>query len=87
MHRGIASERFFPVRANAMIGTVRRVPWFRYDIFLSYARTETATRYVQALRDLLLSEGFTCFLDTDEAGSPVDTTLQRAIHRSVVLLV
>src|SRR5262249_36595239 len=61
---------------------------FRYDIFISYARTD-AKDYAFKLRDQLKQLDFTCFLDYDELppGNSLSTTLKRALRRSATLLI
>src|SRR6185503_18109915 len=61
---------------------------FRYDIFISYARTD-GKEYALKLRDQLKQLDFSCFLDYDElpAGNSLNNTLKRALKRSATLIV
>ncbi|MDT5270173.1 MAG: hypothetical protein QOH49_2359 [Acidobacteriota bacterium] len=61
---------------------------FRYDIFISYARSD-GKEYALKLRDQLKQLDFSCFLDYDELppGNSLNNTLKRALRRSAALVV
>ena len=61
---------------------------FRYDIFISYARSD-GQPYARQLRDQLRQLDFTCFLDDDEiqAGDQLRGALKRSLHASAALVV
>src|SRR6185369_2151597 len=61
---------------------------FRYDIFISYARSD-GKEYAIKLRDQLKQLDFSCFLDFDElpAGNSLNKTLKRAISKSATLVI
>jgi WD40 repeat protein len=61
---------------------------FRYDLFLSYARSD-GKPYALKLRDQLRALDFSCFLDQDELppGNSLRSSLSRALRRSATLVV
>jgi WD40 repeat protein len=61
---------------------------FRYDIFISYARSD-GKDYALKLRDQLRQLDFSCFLDFDELppGNALNNTLKRAIKKSAALVI
>jgi WD40 repeat protein len=61
---------------------------FRYDIFISYARSD-GKEYAAKLRDQLRQLDFSCFLDYDELppGNALNKTLKWAIKKSAALVV
>ncbi len=61
---------------------------FRYDLFLSYARSD-GKPYALKLRDQLKALDFSCFLDQDELppGNSLRSSLSRALRRSATLVV
>jgi WD40 repeat protein len=61
---------------------------FRYDIFISYARSD-GKEYALKLRDQLKQLDFTCFLDYEELppGNSLNATLKRALRKSAALVI
>ena len=61
---------------------------FRYDIFISYARSDGA-KYAAALKDQLTKLDFSCFLDVEELppGNALTGTLRRALKGSATFVV
>jgi WD40 repeat protein len=62
--------------------------YFRYDLFISYARQD-GKEYAFQLKNQLAKLDFSCFLDYDELppGNSLNKTLKRAIKRSATLVV
>jgi len=61
---------------------------FGYDIFISYSRRD-GSAYAQLLQQELEARDYRCFIDRRELpiGSPLDSSLLRALSRSSVLVV
>jgi hypothetical protein len=61
---------------------------FGYDVFISYSRRD-ASDYARSLQQALEARDYRCFIDKRElpVGSPLDSSLLRALSRSSALVV
>lgn len=80
-------ESRFTLLSDSLFKTLFRF-LFRYDIFISYARSD-GKEYALKLRDQLRQLDFSCFLDYDELppGNSLNNTLKRALRKSAALVV
>lgn len=85
----IASEKSSVLsRAAARSYALFRRVQYRYDIFISYGRSDGA-EYAESLKQRLAQLDFTCFLDHDDltTGLSLTPALKRALRRSAQLVV